>query len=513
MDDNLKVILRAWEEVGGNNDIEDLLSEIERKNQAVERFRGDEMTQGQFAEIIQDIQFEFVYNSNAIEGNALSLRETRELLKVSVEAEREQRGRIRSNSGVRTNLSNSRLKDEVEARSLFEATEELDRILRSKQEFRLNHVREIHYILMAGIAPEKAGSFRQNDVVIQGSAHTPPSHVFVERLMQDLIDWYRESQLHPIVKASAFHHAFTWIHPFHDGNGRIGRLLLNLCLIQAHYVNIVLPLERRTDYYEALSKLDRHDGTGGVSFIKLVINCLNRILDKYLERVRSNKQQEDAREKFSLDTELQQLEGKAEAKERYRWVSWQANVSRLCLALKECVEDVADENEGGRFGIKWTEGLEPVSFDEYSLLKRGADGNKGKWVAKWYLHNYVTKDRLSVVFSLEHHQSWRKFNMFDTLVRDSDGNAVYRPVKGSDRVSLRVIYKNDSIPRNKDFRAHVMSQVDEFLLQVLIDDSGEMKFVVLRRDGDEDKKHWEEGVFRCAENHVRSVVKAFLSIG
>ena len=84
MDETLKSILVTWEQVGVNDDIVDLLSEVDRKNQAVERYRGDEMTQAQFAEIIRDIQFEFVYNSNAIEGNALSLRETRELLKVAV---------------------------------------------------------------------------------------------------------------------------------------------------------------------------------------------------------------------------------------------------------------------------------------------------------------------------------------------------------------------------------------------------------------------------------------------
>lgn len=90
-------------------------------------------------------------------------------------------------------------------------------------------------------------------MVIAGASTTPPDFMHLPAEMAGLIDWYgKAGVLHPVERAAELHTRFVKIHPFVDGNGRTGRLLLNFELMQAGYPPAIIRKEDRLAYYEAL---------------------------------------------------------------------------------------------------------------------------------------------------------------------------------------------------------------------------------------------------------------------
>lgn len=107
---------------------------------------------------------------------------------------------------------------------------------------------ELHEEVFHGVAHARPGQWRTGNVFIAGSKHRPPR---AEKLVRELEDWQREYEKHvreredPIALAAWMHHRFEAIHPFQDGNGRIGRLLLNLHLLRTGWPPVhVLPPDR-----------------------------------------------------------------------------------------------------------------------------------------------------------------------------------------------------------------------------------------------------------------------------
>lgn len=130
----------------------------------------------------------------------------------------------------------------------------------------VHDLRAAHAILMAGLAPD-AGRFRRGGVgVMQGSriAHVAPPASQVHRLVEELLDFVRDrgTETHPLLKAAAVHYEIEFIHPFSDGNGRIGRLWQHRILLGVHPVFEHVPVEsvvraRQEVYYGALGESDR----------------------------------------------------------------------------------------------------------------------------------------------------------------------------------------------------------------------------------------------------------------
>mgnify|MGYP002631380501 CR=1 FL=1 len=116
-----------------------------------------------------------------------------------------------------------------------------------------------HKMLMDEILT-KAGIFRTKDVGVGGSegvVHVAPPSGQVPNLMHDLFDWLKDSEIHPLIKSSVFHYEFEFIHPFIDGNGRIGRLWQSLILHDWKSIFSSIPVESvvrdaQEQYYEAL---------------------------------------------------------------------------------------------------------------------------------------------------------------------------------------------------------------------------------------------------------------------
>lgn len=182
---------------------------------------------------------EYTYNSNAIEGNTLTLRETSLVLE-----------------GV--TVSEKPLREHLEAVGHRDAFEYITELVKEKAEFTPFVMREIHSLVLID-KPEAKGRFRRIPVRISGSDHVPPEFTNVPELVDKLIESYNASDAHPIEKASIFHCGFENIHPFGDGNGRAGRLILNMMLMQAGYPPISVKFSDVKRYYAAF---ERYDSTG-----------------------------------------------------------------------------------------------------------------------------------------------------------------------------------------------------------------------------------------------------------
>jgi Fic family protein len=183
----------------------------------------------------EDLIVRWTYHSNAIEGNTLTLRET----KVALE-------------GI--TVGGKPLKDHLEAVNHRDAILMLEEFVEKGGPLTEWTIKSLHQLILRGIDDDNAGRYRTVNVRIAGASHLPPDQVVVPELMERFIAWYRDEAmaLHPVERAARVHSDFVRIHPFVDGNGRTSRLLMNLELLKAGYPAAVLPVERRLAYYEAL---------------------------------------------------------------------------------------------------------------------------------------------------------------------------------------------------------------------------------------------------------------------
>lgn len=140
-----------------------------------------------------------------------------------------------------------------------------------------------HKLMMQGLVPEN-GKFRSGGVgVFDGDrlVHmAPPAHL-VPKLIQDLFDWYRDSEMHPLIKSAVFHYEFEFIHPFQDGNGRMGRMWHSLLLGQWKELFFWLPVEdliqsKQAEYYDALGKSDK--AADSAVFVELMLEIIRDTL-------------------------------------------------------------------------------------------------------------------------------------------------------------------------------------------------------------------------------------------
>ncbi len=138
---------------------------------------------------------------------------------------------------------------------------------------------EAHKTLMRGLL-DSAGCYRQGGVGIMARErviHVAPSAKRVPALMRDLFEWLKASEHHPLVTSAIFHYELEFIHPFEDGNGRIGRLWQTLILSRWNPIFTAVPVEsmvykRQQDYYEALAQsTSKGDSSPFVEFMMAAI--------------------------------------------------------------------------------------------------------------------------------------------------------------------------------------------------------------------------------------------------
>jgi len=209
-------------------------------------------------------EVEMTYNSNAIEGNRLSLKETYLVLEKGM------------------TIGGKSVKEHLEAVNHKEALLLLEKLADRKTRITEADILQLHSIIMSKIDPQNAGFYRQVQVFITQSKHRPPSFKEVPDLMKRIIDELnsKEAGRKAVESATRLHHQFVWIHPFVDGNGRLARLLTNLRLMRANFPPIVLQKKIRMTYYRALEAGDDGDLK---PLAGIVARDVDRALDLYLE--------------------------------------------------------------------------------------------------------------------------------------------------------------------------------------------------------------------------------------
>ena len=185
----------------------------------------------------EDIILRWTYHSNAIEGNTLTLLETKVVLE-----------------GI--TVGGKALREHFEAINHRDAILYVEDIIKKQEPFSEWQIRNIHQLILKNIDDENAGRYRQQNVLISGATTNPPDHTLLNDKMAQFIDWYNTEahKLHPIERAAKVHADFVSIHPFVDGNGRTSRLLMNLELMKAGYPPSVITVDNRLAYYEALDQ-------------------------------------------------------------------------------------------------------------------------------------------------------------------------------------------------------------------------------------------------------------------
>lgn len=202
-----------------------------------------------------------VYESNFIEGNSLTLRETELVLSKGV------------------TVSGKPLKDHLEAVNLSKAWEQVKILAKPEATLTENDLLELHHIILTRVEDTFAGTYRTSAVRIQGSNHIPPNPVKVPDLMESLFSEI-QTIADPVEKAAKIHHRIASIHPFADGNGRTARLAMNFILLAAGYPPISIPTTTRDSYYNALEAADSGNFQTFQSFLETE---LHKELDHYLE--------------------------------------------------------------------------------------------------------------------------------------------------------------------------------------------------------------------------------------
>ena len=218
------------------------------------------LTEGELERLKEEFVIEYTYNSNAIEGNTLTLRETDMVLK-----------------GL--TIDKKPLKDHMEAIGHKEAFEYVSSLIKEKKPIDESIIKQIHYLVLAD-KPQDRGTYRKVPVSILGAKHTPVQPYLIEPKLQELLAKYYNDQDDFITKLARFHIEFEAIHPFIDGNGRTGRLLVNLELMKLGYPPIDIKFVDRISYYNAF---DSYHIKGDLTpMINLFSKYLLERLNKYL---------------------------------------------------------------------------------------------------------------------------------------------------------------------------------------------------------------------------------------
>ncbi len=236
------------------------LAEIDRR--MVELSERRPLTRGEVERLRDEFLVEYTYNSNAIEGNTLTLQETAMVLE-----------------GV--TIDQKPLKDHLEAIGHRDAFQYVETLVRDKTELSEYAIKCIHSLVLMD-RPEDKGVYRRIPVRIMGAFHEPPQPYLVEPMMNDLIlnHQQRKSAMSVIEAAALFHLDFEGIHPFIDGNGRTGRLLMNLELMQNGYPAIDVKFTDRRRYYEAFDAYYRSGSAEPMT--RMVAEYVNERLGQYL---------------------------------------------------------------------------------------------------------------------------------------------------------------------------------------------------------------------------------------
>ena len=226
----------------------DLLAKIDAYKEKIDQFRP--MQEPLLSQIRAYYRIGLTWTSNALEGSSLTESETKVVLEDGL------------------TVAGKPLREYYEAVGHANAYDAMFGLIDRSKPVTEAAIRELHRLFYHQIDEAQAGKYREQRVFITGSRFTPPSAEKVAGAMGEFVRWMveNESAHHPVVFAAQAHMRFVFIHPFVDGNGRVARLLMNLCLLRGGYTLAIVPPVLRVEYIQLLEKAH----TGDAAFVEFI---------------------------------------------------------------------------------------------------------------------------------------------------------------------------------------------------------------------------------------------------
>lgn len=239
-----------------------LLTRIEEKKTRLDSLRP--LPAASVNRLKEQFTVEWIYNSNAIEGSTLTLRETQLILETGL------------------TIGGKSLREHFEVTNHKDAIDYVESLAQQSELITPFHVRQIHKLVLSQIDDENAGQYRKTEVRIAGAKHVPPEAWEIPQRMTEWGDWLKsaEKNIHPVELAAQAHHRLVAIHPFIDGNGRTARLVMNLILFKQGYPPAVILRVNRKQYYQVLMQADAGKNDPLVNFVG---RAVDHSLTLYLE--------------------------------------------------------------------------------------------------------------------------------------------------------------------------------------------------------------------------------------
>ena len=192
------------------------------------------LTKQQLKDVLDRFTVNFIYESNAIEGNSLTLKDVTVVLHENVA------------------IKGKDLRDIYETKNTRLVVE---LIFKNKFKITKKDIINMHKLLVKDTGVALGFKKLPNYLLMRNVQTTAPEHV--EKEMDKLIEWYHSNpKIHPLEKAAVFHSKFEKIHPFEDGNGRVGRMLINIILLLNGYPPLIIRKTQRISYFHALEAFD-----------------------------------------------------------------------------------------------------------------------------------------------------------------------------------------------------------------------------------------------------------------
>lgn len=239
---------------------DNFLKTLDRKRDELLNIPG---SSGGLRRIKKEAYFQYIYHTLGIEGNTMSLAQTRMVLE------------------TRMAVGGKSIVEHNEVLGLDAALKYINSTLVHRiGAITLDDILQIHRRVLGFVDLFEAGRMRSTQVFV--GSHIPPGPTEVQLLMKDFVRWLNAPEtlsLHPIRFAALAHYKLVWIHPFSDGNGRTSRLLMNLILMQAGYPPVIIRKHDRLKYYEFLEQANEGDVR---PFIRFIAQCAEQTLDVYL---------------------------------------------------------------------------------------------------------------------------------------------------------------------------------------------------------------------------------------
>ena len=228
----------------------------------------------------EDFMIGNTYNSNAIEGNTLTERETMIVIKEGV------------------TISGKSMREHMEAVGHMDALEFVASLADKKEPLTEWQIRQIHSLVLIDDAKNK-GVYRPVPVTIRGASHQPPEPYLIAPQMEALMAEYEniKKEKHIIEAVAEFHLRFEGIHPFIDGNGRTGRLIINLEMMKAGYLPVDIKFADRDKYYKCFDSFFGPDESSDL-LTEMIVGYETEELERYLKIVEYASGAQGKRENF-----------------------------------------------------------------------------------------------------------------------------------------------------------------------------------------------------------------------